>query len=59
LVNEPQFVIANVSDLKIHREELVANSYTEALQQLNRLVSQDPAIKEKVHIVSRYELNKN
>ena len=59
LVNEPQYVIANISDLKIHREELVASSYTEALQQLNKLVTQDPAMKEKVHIVSHYELNKN
>jgi hypothetical protein len=56
-VKEEQYVIANVSDMKLHSSELTAASYTEALQQYNQLIVRQPELKDKVQVLSEYELN--
>jgi hypothetical protein len=58
-IEAEQFVIANLSDMKLHDNKMVAGSYTEALQFYNELVKKQPAIKDQVQIVSNYELNTN
>ena len=58
-IEPEQFVIANLSDMKLHSNELVAGSYTEAVQFYNELVKKQPALKDQLQIVSNYELNPN
>ena len=57
IVKEEQYVIANISDMKLHSSELVAASYTEALYKYNQLIVTQPALKDKVQVLSEYELN--
>ena len=47
-IQPEQFAIANLSDMKLHSNELVAGSYTEALQFYNELVKKQPALKDQV-----------
>jgi hypothetical protein len=56
-VKEEQYVIANISDMKLHSSELVAASYTEALQHYHQLIVRQPELKNKVQVLSEYELN--
>lgn len=56
-LKEEQYVIANVSDMKLHSSELVAASYTEALHKYNQLIVMQPELKDKVQVLSEYELN--
>ncbi|HTE29599.1 MAG TPA: DUF6603 domain-containing protein [Chryseolinea sp.] len=56
-VREEQYVIANISDMKLHSSELVAASYTEALQYYHQLIARQPELKDKVQVLSDYELN--
>jgi hypothetical protein len=58
-LKEEQYVIANISDMKIFSEELVAGSYTEALQHYNDLIAQKPELKDSVQVLAEYELNTN
>ncbi|HMG93706.1 MAG TPA: DUF6603 domain-containing protein, partial [Chryseolinea sp.] len=58
-VAEEKFVIANVSNMKIHSNEMVTGSYTEAKQIYNDLIRTKPGLKDQVQIVSHYELNPN
>lgn len=58
-VQKEQFVIANVSDMKLHSSEMVAASYTEAQQLYNNLVREKPELRDQVQIISQYELNQN
>ena len=57
IVKEEQYVIANISDMKLHSRELVAASYTEALHKYNQLIVRQPGLKDKVQVLSEYELN--
>jgi uncharacterized protein DUF6603 len=57
-VKRMQFAVAGVDDLKLYGETVVSESYTEALEQYNRIVRQNPGLKERVQIVSEFELNK-
>ena len=56
-VKEEQYVIANISDMKLHSSELVASSYTEALHKYRQLIVRQPGLKDRVQILSEYELN--
>ncbi|HEX5168665.1 MAG TPA: hypothetical protein VFW11_05795, partial [Cyclobacteriaceae bacterium] len=56
-VKEEQYVIANISDMKLHSPELVAASFTEALQQYNQLIARQPTLKDEIQVLSEYELN--
>lgn len=56
-LKEEQYVIANVSDMKLYDEELTAVSYTEALQHYNDLIRQKPGLKDQIQVLSEYELN--
>ena len=56
-VKEEQYVIANISDMKLHSSGLVAATYTEALQQYNQLIARQPELKDKLQVLSEYELN--
>jgi hypothetical protein len=58
-IQAEQYAIANISDMKLHSNELVANSYTEALQFYNGLIKKQPGLKNQVQVVSQYELNRN
>jgi hypothetical protein len=58
-VTTEQFALANKSDMKLHSSELMAGSYTEAVQMYNNLVKKNPALKDEVQVVSHYELNLN
>ncbi len=58
-VYEEQFVIANVADMKLHNNTMIAGSYTEAQQFYNNLVKEKPELKDRVQIISQYELNPN
>jgi hypothetical protein len=52
-----QYMVANISDMKLHSSELVAVSYTEALQYYDQLIAKQPELKDKVQVLSEYELN--
>ena len=56
-VREEQYVIANISDMKLHSGELVAASYTETLQYYNELMIKKPELKDRIQVLSEYELN--
>ena len=56
-LKEEQYVIANVSDMKLYNEALTAASYTEALQHYNELIVQKPELKNSVQVLAEYELN--
>ena len=54
-----QFVIANISDMKLHDGGLVTASYTEALDQYNKLITLKPELRDKLQVLSEYEINQN
>ncbi|WP_315820295.1 hypothetical protein [Paraflavitalea speifideaquila] len=54
-----QFAVAGKSDMKLYGKDMVAGSYTEAVQLYNKLVKDNPALKDEVQVVSHYELNPN
>lgn len=58
-VQKDQYVVANVSDMKMHSAGMVANSYAEALEMYNTLTAKQPSLKNKVQILSQYEINNN
>ncbi len=58
-VVQPEYAIANMSDLKLHGVDLQVGSYAEANAKLQELVAQDPALKKKIQIVGTHELNRN
>jgi len=58
-VVQPEYAIANMSDLKLHGVDLQVGSYAEANAKLQELVAQDPALKKKIQIVGIHELNRN
>lgn len=58
-VQQDQYVVANVSDMKMHSEGMVANSYAEAVEMYNTLTAKQPSLKNKVQILSQYEINNN
>ncbi|SHN32612.1 DUF6603 domain-containing protein [Chitinophaga sp. CF418] len=58
-VQKDQYVVANVSDMKAHSAGMVANSYAEAVEMYNTLTAKQPSLKNKVQILSQYEINNN
>jgi len=58
-VADPQYAIANTSDLKLHDPSLLTGSYTQAVDKYNALLTSQPALKGKLQIVSAHELNAN
>lgn len=56
-VIKDRYVIANISDMKLHKEDSVADSYTEALQQYNNLILEKPELKGQIQVLAEYELN--
>jgi hypothetical protein len=59
IVNKDEFVIANKNDMKIYDDNMVASSYSEAVEMYATLVAKQPELKNKVQILSHYELNMN
>jgi len=59
IVNKDEFVIANKNDMKIYDDNMVASSYSEADEMYATLVAKQPELKNKVQILSHYELNMN
>jgi hypothetical protein len=57
IIKEEQYVIANISDMKLHSDGLVVASYTEALQKYNDLILGKPELADKIQVLSEYELN--
>jgi hypothetical protein len=58
-VQQEEFVIANMSDMKMHGDGMVARSYSEAAEMYSSLIRTKPELKNKVQIVSQYERNMN
>ena len=56
-VIKDRYVIANISDMKLHNDKSVADSYTEALQQYNNLILEKPELKGEIQVLAEYELN--
>ncbi len=59
VLKEEQYVIANVSDMKLYDEVITAASYTEALQHYNNLIIEKPELKDQLQVLAEYELNIN
>lgn len=55
-IKEEQYVLANVSDMKLYDDALTAASFTEALQHYNDLLILKPEMKDKVQVLAEYEL---
>jgi hypothetical protein len=58
-VAPPQYVVANVSDMRLAGPDLVASSYTEASQKYSALIARRPELKEQVQILAHHELNED
>jgi hypothetical protein len=58
-VKKEEFVIANKSDMKMYGENMVAGSYSEAMEMYSNLLVKQPALKNKIQILSQYERNMN
>lgn len=58
-IQEEQYVIANISDMKQYSSAPAAGSYTEAMQHYNELIRGKPELKDQLQVLSLYELNTN
>lgn len=58
-VKKEEYVIANKSDMKMYSDNLVAGSYSEAMEMYSDLLVKQPALKNKIQILSQYERNMN
>jgi hypothetical protein len=56
-INTEQYGVANVSDMKLHDAGLIAGSQAEAHQMYNNLIANNPGLKDKVQVLSTYEMN--
>jgi hypothetical protein len=56
-VEKEKYGIANVSDMKPHGTNLIADSQAEAFQMYNELITQNPGLKDKVQVLSTFEMN--
>ncbi len=56
-INKEKYGVANVSDMKLHDAGLIAGSQAEAYQMYNNLVSNNPGLKDKVQVLSTYEMS--
>jgi len=59
MLKKEKYVIANTSNMKLHDSGLVADTFTEAMEKYNHLISGNPALAEQVQVLSAYELNLN
>jgi hypothetical protein len=58
-VKTEKFALANVSNMQLHGPGMVADSYTEASELYQKLISDKPELKDQVQILSDYELSMN
>ncbi len=56
-INTEQYGVANVSDMKLHDSGLIAGSQAEAYQMYSNLIAENPGLKDKVQVLSTYEMN--
>jgi hypothetical protein len=56
-VEEEQYVLATVSDMKSYNNEMKTGSYAETLQYYNEVVKTKPELKDQLQVLSKYELN--
>ncbi|CAN5158295.1 hypothetical protein BH23BAC1_BH23BAC1_26930 [soil metagenome] len=56
-VKQDKYAIANVSDLKMFKAGLLAESQAEAFQLYQQLIIENPALKNEIQVVSQFELN--
>lgn len=56
---EDRYAIASTGDMTLYRTNIVAKSYTEALDHYNRIIENEPALADQIQIVADYELNTN
>jgi hypothetical protein len=56
---EERYVIASTSDMTLYQKNLVAKSYTEAMDHYKQIIKSDPALADQIQIVADYELNVN
>jgi hypothetical protein len=52
-----EYGIANVSDMKLYDSGFKAGSQAEAFQKYNELISKKPELKNKIQVLSTYEMN--
>ncbi len=57
VLKKERFAVANMSDMLIHDPELVADTETEAYMMYNDLISKEPELKNKIQVVSNFELS--
>jgi len=55
-IQKEKYVVANTSNMKLHSSALVADTYTEALEKYNTLISTNPSLVDQVQVLSGYEL---
>ena len=51
------FAIVNTSDMKLYGATAATGSYTEAAQVMQEMITEEPALKGKIQVVSQHELN--
>jgi hypothetical protein len=55
-VEQPQYAVANVSDMRLASPDLVASTYTEATQKYEALIARRPELKDQVQVLAHHEL---
>ncbi|MEO5978771.1 MAG: DUF6603 domain-containing protein [Chryseolinea sp.] len=58
-VEEEQYVVANVADMKLYSAEIKSGNYSETIAQINLLINSKPELKGRLQVLSKYELNFN
>ena len=58
-VEEEQYVLATISDMKSYNNEMKTGSYAETLQYYKDIVKTKPELKDQLQVLSKYELNLN
>jgi hypothetical protein len=55
-VEQPQYGVANVTDMRLAGPDLVASTYTEATQKYEALIARRPELKDQVQVLAHHEL---
>ena len=55
-IKPERYGIASLSDLQLYSSDLVANSYSEAASMYQQLIERQPELKDKLQILSTYEI---
>jgi hypothetical protein len=56
-VTAERYAIASTGDMTLYRNNLIAGTYTEALDRYNRIIATEPELADQLQIVADYELN--